>query len=73
MSFIPSAVHNLSLIDLTNRNQILFFREKLVEDGTNLFEEHLEFHSELCNCLETERTLALYNHIIQFLDRLLLQ
>jgi len=72
MSFIPNLIYCLSVLDLTNRAQLQFLRFKIVEEGTNLFEDHLVEHGD-CDCIDIERKLALYNHFIQFIDRLLIR
>ena len=71
MRFITSALEKLSLIDLTNRNEVIFFKNQLIQQGTYVMDWHVSTHNELCDCRETQRTLELFNCMIMYLDILL--
>ncbi len=70
-TYINRLLFYLRTLDLTNRSEVELFRQALVENGTDLYNYHIETHNEFCDCREYQRLLNLFNIIIRFLDFLL--
>ena len=68
---ISKALEHLLFIDLTNQSEVLQFKRELVAEGSELFTYHSVNHNEHCDCREYQRTLALFNVILNYLNQLL--
>ena len=71
MRFIKSALENLSLIDLTNKQEVISFKNCLIQQGRFISDYHTTNHNEYCDCREIERTLELFNSMLMYLEILL--
>lgn len=68
---ISSLIEKLVFIDLTNQREVLRFRNELVAEGRELYNYHAVNHNAHCDCREYQRTLALFNVILNYLYQLL--
>ena len=68
---IAKAIEHLLFIDLTNRNEVLQFKNDIIAEGSELFTYHSVNHNEHCDCREYQRTLALFNVLLNYLNQLL--
>lgn len=70
-NIILDIIERLVLLDLTDRNNVINFQRALVEEGRELFNYHAVNHNEHCDCREYQRTLALFNVILNYLYQLI--
>ena len=68
---IAKAIEHLLFLDLTNRNEVLQFKNAIIAEGRELFTYHSVNHNEYCDCREYQRTLALFNVLLNYLNQLL--
>ena len=70
-SYAEKVCYNISMIDLTEKQNIEEFKTKITKTIINLIENHIQYHmEELCDCEEFDKTIRLLTNLKSFLESL---
>ena len=71
ISYVGKASYNISMKDLTEKQNIEEFKIEITKTIINLTKNHIKYHiKEFCNCEEFDRTMRLLINIKTFLESL---